>query len=116
MRLNIKTLYKKLNTKKQPYEIKNTNKKGVHEMSTLQKAQELNNASRKHKEQGNTKLATWLKASAEHFKKVYEDTNRTLDRMALGNYETSSTSSRYEFTKQWYDYEEEYAYNFCGLE
>lgn len=85
-------------------------------MSTVEKVQTLNTMARKHEEQGNTKLATWLKASAEHFKKVCEQTNRTLDRMALGNYRTSSTSSRCEFARQWYDYEEEYAYNFCGLE
>ena len=76
----------------------------------------LNTSANKHEEQGNTKLAGWLKASAKHFKKVYEETNRILDEMALGNYETSSTSPRDEFAIQWYDYEEEYAYNFCGLE
>ena len=83
-------------------------------MSTLQKVQALNTSADKHEEQGNTKLADWFRSSAKHFKKVYEQTNRKLDRMALGNYETSNTSTRCEFAKQWYDYEEEYAYNFCG--
>ena len=88
-------------------------------MSTLQLEKQvmtLNTMSRKHEKAGNTKLAGWLKSSVKHFKKVCEETNRMLDEMALGNYETSSTSTKDEFTHQWYAYQDEYAYNFCGLE
>ena len=88
-------------------------------MSTLQLQQQtraLNISAEKHEKLGNTLLSSWLRSSAEHFKKVYEETNRILDEMALGNYETSSHSRRSEFTKQWYAYEEEYAFNFYGLE
>lgn len=45
-------------------------------MSTLQKAQALNTSAEKHEKNGNTKLAGWLRSSAKHFKKVYEETNR----------------------------------------
>lgn len=29
---------------------------------------------------------------------------------------TSKPSRKEDFSSQWYDYEEEYSYNFCGLE
>ena len=41
--------------------------------------------------------------------------NAILDSMPLGNYEEANTR-RTEYAHEWYAYEEEYAYNFCGLE
>ena len=32
------------------------------------------------------------------------------------NRRTSKQSKKEDFSSQWYDYEEEYFYNFCGLE
>lgn len=29
---------------------------------------------------------------------------------------TTTTSTRADFNSQWYSYEDEYSYNFCGLE
>ena len=74
----------------------------------------LNISAKKHEEQGNTLLASWMRESAEHFKNMKHEIDSMLDDMALGNYERSRRSRREEYAHDWFDYEEEYSYNFCG--
>lgn len=86
-------------------------------MTTTQMALQsraLNISAKKHEEQGNTLLASWMHESAEHFKNLKHEIDEKLDSMALGNYISSKRSRREEFASDWFDYEEEYAYNFSG--
>ena len=75
----------------------------------------LRTSAKHHEEAGNNLLASWMKSSAKHFEDVARRTNAMLDKMALGNYETVSTSRRGQFAHDWYEYEDEYSYNFSGL-
>ena len=85
-------------------------------ISGVEQARALNEASRIHEQLGNTLLASWLKASAIRAEKVDKRTRQALDKMPLGVYVEERHSVRMEFTKDWYSYEEEYSYNFNGLE
>lgn len=88
-----------------------------HTMSRQQaQAITLNQRANMHEGLGNTLLASWMRASAEHFKELERRIDRALDEMPLGNYEDTSYSRRKQYTKDWFEYEEEYAYNFDGLE
>lgn len=50
--------------------------------------------------------------------KIQQSNDRFLDRFlsTSESRRTSKPSRKEDFSSQWYDYEEEYAYNFCGLE
>ena len=50
--------------------------------------------------------------------KIKQDIDRFLDGFLSSSEDrhTTTTSSRAEFNSQWYSYEDEYSYNFCGLE
>lgn len=85
-------------------------------ISGVQQARALNVAAKMHEELGNTLLASWLRASAVHAEEVDKRTRKALDEMPLGVYVEERHSVRMEFTKDWYAYEGEYAYNFNGLE
>jgi hypothetical protein len=83
-------------------------------MSNLQQAINLNSAARTHEALGNALLASWMVASALPFQELDRRTNESLDRMALGNYPESPEHSRRAYARDWYEYEDEYQYNFCG--
>ena len=85
-------------------------------MTGLRQVQELNKHSRLHEELGNTLLASWLLESAKHFEELDRRTSRALDEMPLGVYVEERHSMRATFTEDWFEYEEEYAYNFFELE
>lgn len=75
----------------------------------------LNVRAEMHESSGNTLLASWMRASAEHFRKLDLRTKKALDEMPLGAYEESNTRKE-KYAHDWYAYEDEYAYNFNGLE
>lgn len=83
--------------------------------TTTKQVQMLKTSAKHHEAQGNSLLASWMKSSAEHFEEVARRTNQVLDNMALGNYEYTSMSRRGQFAHDWYEYEDEYSYNFNGL-
>lgn len=85
-------------------------------MNGLQQARILNTRADVHMQLGNTLLASWLRENAIRVEQVHRQTERALNKMALGQYEETSTSRKAEYTHQWYAYEEEYAYNFNGLQ
>lgn len=49
--------------------------------------------------------------------KIQADIDNFLDKFLSSSEsrKTSRPSRRENFSSQWYDYEEEYSYNFCGL-
>lgn len=49
---------------------------------------------------------------------IQNDIDNFLDRFlsTSESRRTSKPSRKEDFSSQWYDYEEEYSYNFCGLE
>lgn len=74
-------------------------------------------ASRHHELQGNTLLASWFMDSTTYVGTCVRTIDHLLDSMPLGNYEHAcSTSPRQQYTHDWFAYEDEYAYNFSGLE
>ena len=85
-------------------------------MRGLEQAIALNTHARMHEELGNTLLAEWLLESAKHYEELDIRTSRALDEMPLGVYVEERHSMRATFTEDWFEYEEEYAYNFFGLE
>ena len=85
-------------------------------MTGLAQARQLNIRARMHEELGNTLLASWMRESAKYVEDITRRTEEMLDEMCLGMYEESSRTRYEDFAHDWYEYEEEYAYNFCGLE
>ena len=83
--------------------------------TTTKQVAMLKSSAKHHEEQGNSLLASWMRASAEHFEEVERRTNQVLDNIALGNYGDARMSKRGQFAHEWYAYEDEYAYNYNGL-
>ena len=47
---------------------------------------------------------------------IRQDIDRFLDGFLSEHEEVRTNSSRDDFKSQWYSYEDEYSYNFCGLD
>lgn len=86
-------------------------------MDTGVKIEKLYRGSRINASAGNVTLASWMHESAEYYHSIQQSNEEFLDKFLVRE-ETKTVrhTRREEFTSQWYEYEEEYSFNFFGLE
>lgn len=84
-------------------------------MDTRVKIEKLYRGSRINASAGNVTLASWMHESAEYYHSIQQSNENFLDKFLVRE-ETVKHTRREEFTSQWYEYEEEYSFNFFGLE
>lgn len=84
-------------------------------MNTRTRVESLYRNSRINASAGNVTLASWMHESAEYYHSIQQSNEKFLDKFLVRE-ETVKHTRREEFSSQWYAYEEEYAYNFFGLE
>lgn len=80
-------------------------------MDTGVKIEKLYRGSRINASAGNVTLASWMHESAEYYHSIQQSNEEFLDKFLVRE-ETVKHTRRDEFSRQWYEYEEESLSNF----
>lgn len=80
-------------------------------MDTRKRVEVLYRGARRNQRTGNTVIASWMHESAEYYHSIQKSNEEFLDKFLVRE-ETVKHTRRDEFSRQWYEYEEESLSNF----